>query len=803
MTQAIDCLDFSDVDEANAVEEYRALVRSLRRKQGFGFFFVQASPAKGQEILTDLRRDLPQKKVVEVMIGRTDERLFEQLEAVRDREKVDIFWIEGLDQSLLGYEDMQRSAGWDELDLMTYSWKDVPPILSHLNLGRERFEAQFDCALVFVVPLFVVKYLLRRAGDFFDWKSGFFEFPDDRQALADRVIEDSDYEKYLKLNAAERLEKILRIKDLLDAPEIEVDRRTQLLYEVGQIFRVGKEYEQAITSYEHALELQSDLVGSLNCKGLALRALGRYEQAIEAHQSAIRSKPHYGPTYKWLGQCYFIQKNYTEAVEAYQKAIELYYGTYFPIIFNPSLEKYLSLLTQVFTFIIYWMVLPISNALAYIETANLLPILNPAIKSLRFGEQAFNYRALGNAYASQERYKQAVIAYKCAIALNPKYATAYNDLGITYKVQKRYEEAITAYQRAIALNPEYARAFANRGSTYGLMKRYEEALKDFDRAIELEPTAWIFSSRGQTCQALKLYDEALKDFDRAIEIDSEYVWAITCRGQTYRTLKCYEEALKDFDRAIEIDSEYVWAITCRGQTYQTLKCHEEALKDFDRAIELDPTDWKFGQRGETYRLMKCYEEALKDFDQAIALNPEYARAFANRGETYRFMKRYEEALKDFDRLIELDSEYSWAITCRSEVYLFLNQPEKVTATEIPESYEGGWRFYIRALAYLKLSQPEPAETDFQKAIAIAQAAYEKDPIDYQNTFNLALYHLAAAHPEESDRLYTSNLTAPLEWLQMAIDDLDDFLHLFPDHTQAQQVKQRLQGAIEATQPIAL
>jgi regulator of sirC expression with transglutaminase-like and TPR domain len=50
--------------------------------------------------------------------------------------------------------------------------------------------------------------------------------------------------------------------------------------------------------------------------------------------------------------------------------------------------------------------------------------------------------------------------------------------------------------------------------------------------------------------------------------------------------------------------------------------------------------------------------------------------------------------------------------------------------------------------------------------------------------------------EESDRLYTSGLTAPTEWLQMAIDDLDDFLQLFPDHPQAQQVRQRLQEVIQ-------
>ncbi|MFM2431235.1 MAG: hypothetical protein RLZZ511_2448 [Cyanobacteriota bacterium] len=38
---------------------------------------------------------------------------------------------------------------------------------------------------------------------------------------------------------------------------------------------------------------------------------------------------------------------------------------------------------------------------------------------------------------------------------------------------------------------------------------------------------------------------------------------------------------------------------------------------------------------------------------------------------------------------------------------------------------------------------------------------------------------------------------------MEIDDLDDFLHLFPDRTHAQQVKQLLQEAIHAAQPTTL
>jgi Tetratricopeptide repeat len=324
MTQAIDRLDFSDVhtDEPNAAEEYRALVRALRRKRGFGLFFVQASPAMGQEILADLQRDLPGKRVAEVTIGRTDDRLFEQLDAVWERGKVDIFWVEGLEQSLLGYEDMQRLAGWSEQDLLTYSWKDVPPILSHLNLGRERFEAQYDCAVVFVVPLFVVKYLLRRAGDFFDWKSGFFELPDDRQTLTERMIKDADYDEYLKLDAIERLEKILKIKDLLSVANLEVDRRAYLLREIGRLFDVGKDYEQAIFAFDQAIKIKPDFSAAWNNKGLSLVDLGRYEEAVAAYKRAIDLDPKGFHAYENLGNVYaFHGKSYKEAIESYQRAV--------------------------------------------------------------------------------------------------------------------------------------------------------------------------------------------------------------------------------------------------------------------------------------------------------------------------------------------------------------------------------------------------------------------------------------------------------------------------------------------------
>jgi tetratricopeptide (TPR) repeat protein len=387
-----------------------------------------------------------------------------------------------------------------------------------------------------------------------------------------------------------------------------------------------------------------------------------------------------------------------------------------------------------------------------------------------------------------------------------KWGNQLEDASVAYQ-EGRHQDLIIVFVDLIQSNqvePEMkAIAYTVKGSAYFKIKEYVRALEDFNYAIQLDDTYHpSFAWRGHAYRALKRYEEALKDLDRAIELKPEYAWAIAFRGQTYRTLKRYEEALKDFDRAIELDNKYSWAIASRGQTYQALKRYEEALKDFDRTIELDSKHaWAIASRGQTYRLMKRYEEALKDFDLAIELDDsEYSWAIASRGQTHRALKRYEEALKDFDRAIELDSEDRWAIRTRGDIYLQTNQIEKAiqdfdrSITLDLEKAE--WACYLRALAYLKLNQPEPAETDFQKAISVATAKYEKDQIDYQNTFNLALYHLAAGHHEESDRLYTSSLTAPIEWLQMAIDDLNDYLQLFPDCTIGQQSKQRLQAAIQ-------
>ncbi len=164
--------------------------------------------------------------------------------------------------------------------------------------------------------------------------------------------------------------------------------------------------------------------------------------------------------------------------------------------------------------------------------------------------------------------------------------------------------------------------------------------------------------------------------------------------------------------------------------------------------------------------MKCYPEALQDFDRAIELKPKDGWAIASRGQTYLMLKLYNEALADFNRAIDLDSD-------------------------------SNWKLYNRALAYQALNQPDKAWADLALAIKLAKQHYEKDAKDWSNTFNLALYYLAAQYIQPAERLYCYILSkgASSESIREAIQHLNDFLTVFPEHVQATSIRQLLRSSL--------
>ncbi|MGQ4649737.1 tetratricopeptide repeat protein [Lyngbya aestuarii] len=98
------------------------------------------------------------------------------------------------------------------------------------------------------------------------------------------------------------------------------------------------------------------------------------------------------------------------------------------------------------------------------------------------------------------------------------------------------------------------------------------------------------------------------------------------------------------------------------------------------------------------------------------------------------------------------------------------------------------------LVYKILNQSDKAQEDFTTAIKLASDKYQKNPQDYQNTLNLAVYLLASGDIEKAENLYREAAkAAPQTIINEAKRDLDEFLKAFPNSKAAESMRQLLTG----------
>ncbi len=283
--------------DSKTAEVLGDLLRALRRKKGFSLFFVQCNPDQGERAIKVIRKSFPGKRLVQIESNRQSETLYGELKKRYQTEGVDIACITGVEQALYSYEDTKRLAGWSEEEIYNYSWKGLPPLLSHLNRSRETFEANLPIALVFLVPSFVIDYFIQRAPNFFDWRSGFSEFAESSENLpkASEELVDKEYEDYLFLTPEERIKQILGIKEKIIQYDLWYSKeKSNLLLEQGRLFESNKDLQQALDCYNRALKVNPKNYKAWNNKARLLDWEERRKAAPKI-LAEIRSRPRVNP----------------------------------------------------------------------------------------------------------------------------------------------------------------------------------------------------------------------------------------------------------------------------------------------------------------------------------------------------------------------------------------------------------------------------------------------------------------------------------------------------------------------------
>ena len=154
--------------------------------------------------------------------------------------------------------------------------------------------------------------------------------------------------------------------------------------------------------------------------------------------------------------------------------------------------------------------------------------------------------------------------------------------------EEKYEEAVEAYKHVVEESPDTYIVYMNIGNCYFQMEKYDQAEEYYKKVLEKDPKNQeamllignCYSNRGDEKKALEWYNKI--EFEK---IDDPTV--LFNIGSNFYTQSKFEEALKYYKKAVEIQENFLDAIYQLGLTYLTLGDSQDAIKTFDNYLKFD------------------------------------------------------------------------------------------------------------------------------------------------------------------------------------------------------------------------
>lgn len=345
-----------------------------------------------------------------------------------------------------------------------------------------------------------------------------------------------------------------------------------------------KKYEQAIASYDNALQISpgATFVDRVEPKvqaedyylwwfnrGTALVDLKRYEEALDSLDKSIKIKPNYSFVWFFRGLALFRLERYDEARASYRRAVLLSPNT--PYITSKGL---LSLQD----YVIYYGEADAKSRLGSykdtiqsFERGQKIRRENPQIRFFddNNSEKLYETYIDGIRLLDQGENQKALIVFEDLIAQDPNYTNAWYGKADALTALGRYPEAILAYDRVIAIEPDDYPSWYKKGNVLKKVNRSEEALQAYQKAIDLSggfSEVWhnrgvIFYNQNNDAEAINAYSRSLKAnilWGGIAKIDTQYALAATL----YRA-KRYRESLSVVEQVLQDQPEYQEALELR------------------------------------------------------------------------------------------------------------------------------------------------------------------------------------------------------------------------------------------------
>ena len=225
----------------------------------------------------------------------------------------------------------------------------------------------------------------------------------------------------------------------------------------GLLYTRTKAYSKAIEDFEKAITLiaHPNPADSMDMMPYVLYGychyeLNNYEQAISGFSKAIEINPYYADGYNFQGLAYFKLGQYQKALEKY--TIAIHFAT---VIKGPQDAYYFN------------------RGRTYGILGEYEKAIDDYTKSIEFNSETIEvYLERGTVYNLLEQYDKALDDFTHVLIVKPDCMSAYLGCGAVYYNLRRYEDSVMAFTKAETIVPSVY-AYAGRGTAFIYLKKRE------------------------------------------------------------------------------------------------------------------------------------------------------------------------------------------------------------------------------------------------------------------------------------------------------------------------------------------
>ncbi|KAI4315293.1 hypothetical protein L6164_028119 [Bauhinia variegata] len=311
-------------------------------------------------------------------------------------------------------------------------------------------------------------------------------------------------------------------------------------------------------------------------------------------------------------------------------------------------------------------------------------------------------KAKGNAAFSSGDFAGAVRHFSDAIALSPDNHVLYSNRSAAYASLQKYSEALDDAKKTVGLKPDWSKGYSRLGAAHLGLGQHDDAIAAYKKGLEIDPNNEPLKSGLADAQSAASRHRAPSNNPFGDAFSGPEMWAKLTADPTTRTflqqpdfVKMMQDIQKNpnnlnlylKDQRVMQALGVLLNIKMRAPTedtdmpefspspppqYRKRAAETEPVKE-EKHPEPEPepmelTEEEGGAKekkaeaqkekeaGNTAYKKKDFETAIQHYSKALELDDEDVSYLTNRAAVYLEMGKYEECIKDCDKAVERGRE---------------------------------------------------------------------------------------------------------------------------------------------------